>query len=165
MSAPSTTLSKTITVFLSFADDDRSDAEELWGRLKGALAASRDYQWQLWAFTEQLLTGEDFDAEIKAALAESDLGVFALSNAFLVSDYIRTVELPPFLAPGGAKRVAPVALKRLASDADLRGLQARQIFNYHDPYVSGRPPHAREAWAIALADELHRIARRYRLGR
>ncbi len=165
MSAPTTAVIKTITVFLSFAADDRSDAEELWGRLSGALAATREYRWQLWSFTDQLLAGEDFDAQIKAALADSDLGVFALSNAFLGSDYIRTVELPPFLSPGGGKRIAPIALKQLACDADLRGLQARQIFKYHDPYVWGRRPHAREAWANALAAELHRIARRYGLGR
>jgi hypothetical protein len=165
MSISSTPILRTITVFLSFAAADRSAAEDLWRGLKGALAVSSGYRWQLWAFPDQLLAGEDFDTEIKAALADSDLGVFALSNAFLASEYIRSVELPPFLTPGGPKRIAPIALKRLARDADLRGLQARQIFRYHDPYVSGRAPDAREAWAIALADELHRIAHRYGLGR
>jgi len=165
MATPSPVLVKTISVFLSYAGADGPAAEDLWNRLRSALDVSRDYRWQLWAFTDQLLAGDVFDADIKAALADADLGVFALSNAFLASEYIRTVELPPFLAPGGAKRIAPIALKRLARDADLRGLQARQIFNIHDPYYAGRPPHARETWAIELADELHRIARRHGLGR
>jgi hypothetical protein len=155
----------TITVFLSFAADDKSAAKDLWAYLQRALAPSRDYQWKLWSFTDQLLVGDDFDVEIKAAIADSDLGLFALSNAFLGSDYIRRIELPPFLDPGKGKRIAPVALKQLAQDADLHGLAARQIFSYHDPYWSGRTPHKREAWAIALADELHRVARRYGLGR
>ncbi|MDQ1740431.1 MAG: hypothetical protein QOE53_2083 [Pseudonocardiales bacterium] len=165
MVTPSVPAVKTIVGFLSYADADRSVAEELWDRLRGALKVSGEYRWELWAFTDQLIAGDDFDADIKAALAKADLGIFALSNAFLASEYIRTVELPPFLAPGSAKRVVPIALKRLARDADLRGLQARQIFNYRDPYYSGRAPHARDAWANALADELHRVARRYGLGR
>ena len=161
--AARTTLA-TVQVFLSFASHDKKAAEDLWTRLRLALVSSREYRWELWTFTDQLLAGEDFDDDIQAALGRAELGVFALSNAFLASSYITTVELPPFLSPGAGKRVVPIALKALPGTADLRGLQSRQIFCYDEPYYAGRAPHAREIWANRLADELHRVARRYRLG-
>ncbi len=163
MAAAHTTLA-TVRAFLSFAAPDSKVAKDLWGNLRAALATSGQYRWELWAFTEQLVVGDDFDARIRAALAEADLGVFALSNYFLASGYIRTVELPPFLAPSTGKRVVPIALKKMPATADLRGMQSRQIFSYQNPYDAGRAPYAREQWANLLADELHQVAQRYGLG-
>jgi TIR domain len=164
MNTPVVSPHKTVRVFLSFADKDRGAAEDLWRNLDSALRVSANLRWELWSFTAQLLVGDDFDTEIRAALADADLGIFALSNSFLASEYISRVELPPFLSPGAGKRIAPVALKAIAADADLRGLGNRQIFGYREPYWVGRAPHAREAWANNLAAELHRIARRDGLG-
>ena len=156
---------KCVRVFLSFADLDGKEARDLWDRLEAAVEPSDSYRWHLWAFDKSLLGGVDFDAEIQDAVADADLGIFALSRAFLSRPYIQRVELPPFLASGTGRRILPVMLKPLPQDADLRGLQARQIFGFHDPYWSGRRPHARDEWANRLADEMHRVARRYGLGR
>jgi hypothetical protein len=155
---------KTIEVFLSFAAKDRAAAADLWENLQTALAASRLRSWHLWAFTEQLLLGENFDDEIQTAIADADLGIFAVSPAFLTSPYIRTRELSRFLTPAAAKRIAPVVLKGLPRDANLLGLESRQVFGYHEPYWAGRAPHARADWANRLADELQRLASRYGLG-
>ncbi len=156
---------KTVELFLSFAGDDRAAAEDLWGKLREALQTSGSYEWRLWAFTEQLMVGDDFELEIQKAIAAADVGIFALSSAFLNSDFIRTKELPPFLAPADGKRIAPVLLESVTANADLRGLQGRQVFGYGDPYWSGRRPHERRAWARRLADELHRLAHKHDLGR
>jgi hypothetical protein len=155
----------TVQVFLSYADKDADEAEDLWGRLVEHLRPSRSYRWELWAFRDQLRVGDDFDERIQAAIAAADLGVFAISNAFLNSRYIRDKELPHFLSPATSKRVAPVLLKPLPRDADLRGLTGRQIHGYHAPFWAGGRPHTRDAWASGLADELHRVARTYGLGR
>ena len=155
---------KTIRVFLSFAAKDMQAAEDLWDNLREALATSGTFDWQLWAFTDQLLVGEAFDEQIAEAITTADIGLFALSPAFLNSAYIRRHELQPFLAQPDSKRIAPVMLKKLPGSADLRGLKFRQIFGYPAPYWSGRPPHARADWANTLADELHRLAKHYNLG-
>jgi hypothetical protein len=162
---------KTIDVFLSFAELDldvarrhRDPVRELWSNLQTALDTSGSYRWRLWRFDENLMAGDDFDLEIRAAIARAELGIFALSSAFLTRPYIQRVELPPFLAPASRRRIVPILLKALPREADLRGLQPRQIFGFHEPYWSGRAPHARAAWANRLADELHRVARRDGLG-
>jgi len=154
-----------IRVFLSYADKDAGVAEDLWGRLAEALGPSRSYVWDLWAFRDQLLVGDDFDERIQSAISVSDLGLFAISSAFLNSDYIRERELPRFLSPGTGKRIAPVLLKPLSKDADLRGLSGRQIQGFHDPFSAAGRPAQRDLWAIRLADELHRVAEAYGLGR
>jgi hypothetical protein len=156
---------KTLRVFLSSADADAGPAGELWRRLGDALAVSPSYRWVLWGYADRLVPGDDFDVKIKSAVAEADLGIFAVSTAFLLSRYIRDNELPPFLHPGTGKQIVPVLLKPLAANTDLRGLQGRQVFGYHRPYWGGQRPHLREQWARDLADQLHRVVRAYGLGR
>lgn len=154
-----------VRVFLSYASKDASAAEDLWDRLGEALAPSKSFEWELWGFADQLLVGDDFDERIQAAIARADLGLFALSSAFLNSRYIQEDELPHFLTPAEGKRVAPVMLKPVAANADLRGLTGRQVYGYNDAYWSGRRPHERDVWATGLADELDRVTKTYGLGR
>lgn len=155
---------QTIRVFLSSADTDNAAARDLWDRLEERLRNSKNFEWIPWSFDRRLIIGEDFDTEIQEAIGAADLGLFALSPAFLNSAYIRHSELPRFLHPADGKLCAPLMLKALPTDADLGGLEARQIFGFHDPYYSGRPLHKRDEWATQLADELHRLARKYELG-
>jgi hypothetical protein len=156
---------KTVRVFLSSAAADAAQAGELWQSLGAALAASPSYKWGLWDYGDRLIPGDDFDVKIKTAVADAELGIFALSTAFLLSNYIQRHELPPFLDPGTGKRIVPVLLKPLARNTDLRGLEARQVFGFHRPYWSGQRPHLREQWARDLADQLHRVVHEYGLGR
>lgn len=156
---------RTVGVFLSSAEADAGPAGELWRSLGGELAVSPSYRWELWGYAERLVPGDDFDVKIKAAVAGADLGIFAVSTGFLLSPYIRDNELPPFLDPGTGKRIVPVLLKPVADNTDLRGLEVRQIFGYHQPYWAGQRPHLREQWARDLADQMHRVVREYGLGR
>ena len=149
---------------MSYAGKDVKIAEDLWSRLRSALSTSTRTEWQLWAFSEQLILSDEWDSAIQTAIEEAALGLFAISNSFLISDYIRDRELPRFLQPDAGKRVAPIMLRPLPATADLRGLDARQIFEFHRPYSDCRGPGEREKWANRLADELHRVADRYGLG-
>ncbi len=73
-----------------------------------------------------ILPGAHWDAEIKKALATSDIGLLLVSPAFLGSRYITDTELPALLA----KRVIPVALEKVRFDGtmNLRGLESTQLF-------------------------------------
>jgi hypothetical protein len=62
------------------------------------------------------------------------------------------------------KLIAPIMLKAVPRDADLLGLQHRQIYSFHEPYWAGRAPNVRAEWANRLSDELHRAARAHQLG-
>lgn len=156
---------RTLRLFMSYAAVDRRAAEDLWSNLRQALGPSRSFRCELWAFTEALVVGQEWDSEIRMALDNADIGVCALSNAFLSSEYIRRVELPMMLHPADPhKRIAPVLLKKLTTNADLLGIEDRQIFGFRDPYWAGKPSHRRAEWAVDLADDLHRLASRYGLG-
>lgn len=154
-----------VNTLLSYAADDRRTAEDLWKKLGLALSTSGTVTWRLWAFSGQLLLGEEWHRAVQDAIDESSLGLFAISNSFLSSEYIRDHELPRFVESDGRKRVAPIMLRPLPSTADLRGLEARQIFGYHQPYSNCRGLAERERWVNHLADELHRVVDRYGLGR
>ena len=149
-----------VRMFLSFARRDADVAARLWDGLAEATAIDRVYEFELWRFDEALLVGEDWDARIRDALAASELGVLALSNSFLGSKYIAGVELPAMVDVPG-KRAVPLALRRFSPHADLRGLNALQIYGHQRPFdvLRGRP--AQDAWVHELVDQLHRILARY----
>jgi WD40 repeat protein len=156
-----------VRVFLSWASANKRVVEELCELLNAATAVDRIYEFAQWRCDEQLLAGDDWDSRIRAAMAEADIGILALSNEFLRSEYIADVELPEFT--GGkavdGKRAVPVLLNSIAEHADLRGLDERQIFASTDSHnkrlaFSAARSKKRE-WANALAGELHRILDRY----
>lgn len=156
-----------VKVFLSFASDDTSVAEDLWRHLGQALATSGTLDWQFWKFTKQLLISENFHEEIQHAISDAHLGLFAISPAFLNSPYIQEHELARLRGIGNGKRgkrIAPFILKRVPDFADLKGLESSQIFGYPDGYWARRSPYERANWANKLADDLHRMADRYELG-
>lgn len=130
-----------------------------------ALGPSKEFRCELWGVAAALVVGDEWDREIRTALDWADIGVCAVSNAFLSTDYIGRVELPALLHPASPrKRIAPVLLKKLSADADLLGLGARQIYGFGNPYWTGKPSHRRAEWAIGLADDLHRLEKRCDLG-
>lgn len=155
----------TATLFLSYAGDDRRIAEHLWTNLRTALSTSRKITWKLWAFGDQLILGDDWHRAIQKAIDESSLGLFAISNSFLCSEYIREHELARFIQSNVRKWVAPIMLRPLPATADLRGLESLEFFAFHEPYSECRGPGEREKWANRLADDLHRVVDRYELGR
>lgn len=149
-----------VRVFLSFAKRDAAVAGRLWELLAEATGVDRVYQFELWRFDGAILVGEDWDARIRDALAVSELGLLAVSNAFLGSDYITSVELPSLVDVPG-KRAIPVAVRRTSRHADLRGLESKQIYGYQRPFDEARGPAGQQVWVNDLVDQLHRVLARY----
>jgi hypothetical protein len=104
--------------------------------------------------------GEDWDAQIRAALAVSELGLLAVSNAFLGSEYITDVELRALVDVPG-KRAIPVLVRRMSEHADLQRLAGKQIYGYRRPFGAVRGPAGQQAWVNGLVDQLHRVLARY----
>jgi TIR domain len=149
-----------VRVFLSFAKRDALVAGRLWELLAEATGVDRVYQFELWRFDEAILVGEDWDAQVRDALAECELGLLAVSNAFVGSDYITGVELPALVDVPG-KRAIPVSVWRTSRHADLHGLESKQVYGYQRPFGEVRWRAAQEVWVNDLVDQLHRVLARY----
>lgn len=149
-----------VRMFLSFARRDAVVVERLWELLAEATEVDRVYQFELWRFDEAILVGESWDARIRDALAVSELGLLAVSNAFLGSDYITGVELPALVDVPG-KRAIPVSVRRANRHADLRGLEGKQIYGHQRPFGEVRGRAAQDRWVDGLVDQLHRVLARY----
>lgn len=149
-----------VRVFLSFAGRDDALVLRLWDLLAEALVIDRLYEFQLWRSDEAILVGEGWDDRIHDALSKAEVGVVALSNAFLSSEYITGVELPALVDVPG-KRVFPLLLRKVSKQADWRGLKSKQIYGYERPFSDVREVSARDAWVNGLVAELHRVLARY----
>ncbi|MDX8035738.1 TIR domain-containing protein [Lentzea sp. BCCO 10_0856] len=148
-----------VRVFLSVARLDEAVARRLWERLAVATAVDRVYEFELWRFDQALLVGDDWDACIREALAASDVGVLALSDAFLGSDYITGVELPALVDVPG-KHAVPLALRQISPHADMRGLEHKQIYGHQRPFETVRGQAAQTAWVHDLVNQIHRVLAR-----
>jgi hypothetical protein len=146
---------KTTGVFLSYAAHDRALCKRLWGDFGAAAQADTKYNFSLWSMDNNLLAGDNFEDEIRAALDQSEVGVFAVSHAMLASKFIQTIELHHFLEAG--KLVVPVLLTQISSFADLQGLRDTHVFCWGKPYEAQRSRAARRNWATSLAEEVHRV--------
>lgn len=149
-----------VRMFLSFAKCDAVVVGRLWELLAEATGVDRGYRFELWRFDEAILVGEDWDAQIRGALAVSEVGVLAVSNAFLGSAYITGVELPALVDVPG-KRAIPVSVRRTSRHADLQGLAGKQIYGYQRPFGEVRGRAGQEVWVNGLVDQLHRVLARY----
>lgn len=149
-----------VRMFLSFAKRDAAVAGRLWELLAEATGVDQVYRFQLWRFDEAILVGEDWDAQIRDALAVSELGLLAVSNAFLSSGYITGVELPALVDVPG-KRAIPVSVWRTSRHADLHGLAGKQVYGYQRPFGEVRGRAAQEVWVNDLVEQLHRVLARY----
>ncbi|ONF68043.1 toll/interleukin-1 receptor domain-containing protein [Amycolatopsis keratiniphila] len=149
-----------VRVFLSFAGQDKTLVLRLWDLLAEALVIDRVFDFQLWRSDEAILVGEGWDDRIHNALSAAEVGVVALSNAFLGSEYITGVELPALVDVPG-KRVVPLLLRKTSKQADWRGLKSKQIYGYERPFSDVRGMSARDAWVNGLVTEMHRVLARY----
>jgi hypothetical protein len=149
-----------VRMFLSFAGRDEALVLRLWDLLAEAMIINRVYEFRLWRSDDAILVGEDWDARIRSALSEAEIGVVALSNAFLGSEYITGVELPALVDVPG-KRVVPLLLRQVSKQADWRGLKSKQIYGYGRPFSEARGVSARDVWVNGLVAEVHRVLARY----
>ncbi len=92
-----------VRMFLSFARADEAIAVRLWEQLAIATAVDRVYEFELRRFDQALLVGSDWDACVRDALTSCELGVLALSDAFLGSVHS---SIEPFSsAPASVPRI------------------------------------------------------------
>ena len=149
-----------VRMFLSFAERDAVVVGRLWELLAEATGVDRQYQFELWRFDEAILVGEDWDAQVRDALAVSEVGLLAVSNAFLGSEYITDVELRALVDVPG-KRAIPVSVRRPSRHADLQRLAGKQIYGYQQPFSEVRGLAGQEAWVNGLVDQIHQVLARY----
>ncbi len=149
-----------VRVFLSFAGRDEALVLRLWDLLAEAMVIDRVYEFQLWRSDDAILVGEDWDVRIHDALSAAEVGIVALSNAFLGSEYITGVELPALVDVPG-KRVVPLLLRQVGKQADWRGLKSKQIYGYERPFSEARGMSERDAWVNGLVAEVHRVLDHY----
>lgn len=141
--------------FLSYAAADRRLCGQLWADLRAATQADSAYDFTLWSMDDNLLAGDDWDGEVRAALDRSALGVIAVSHAMLSSNYIRDVEVKHFL--DASKPLIPILLTQVNAYADLQGLQPNHVFGWSAAYEAQGSRAKRRNWATELAEELHRV--------
>ncbi|MGH3721839.1 MAG: TIR domain-containing protein [Pseudonocardiaceae bacterium] len=149
-----------VRMFLSFAKRDAPVVEPMWELLAEATGVDREYRFELWRFDQAILVGEDWDAQVRDALAVSELGLLAVSDAFLRSEYITGVELPALVDVPG-KRAIPVSVRQTNPHADLHGLAGKQVYGYQRPFGEVRGAPAQDKWVNGLVDQLHRVLARY----
>jgi len=149
-----------VRMFLSYAKRDAVVVGRLWELLSEATEVDRVYQFELWRFDEAIPVGENWDAQIRDALAVSELGLLAVSNAFLRSTYITDVELPALVDVAG-KRAIPVSVRRPSQHANLHGLAGKQIYGHQRPFADVRGEAAKDKWVNDLVDQLHRVLARH----
>ncbi|ASM78473.1 WD40 repeat-containing protein [Vitreoscilla filiformis] len=151
--------------FFSYAHAD-AKALSLFKRLQTALGNSPKYQFKPWS-DQHILVGEQWDAQIHAALQHSHLGVLVLSQNFLGSRYITAQELPVFVAGKHplalGKRAIPVALEPIDFEhTDLKGLQAQQIFRDEDlKSFTERSGSKLTQWVNRLVAQIHKVLERH----
>jgi hypothetical protein len=149
-----------VRMFLSFARRDAAVVGRLWELLGEATGVDGVYRFELWQFDEAILVGEDWDAQVREALAVSELGLLAVSNAFLGSVYITGVELPALVDVAG-KRAIPVLVRWMSRHADLQGLEGKQIYGSQRSFGEVRGLAGQQGWVNGLVDQLHRVLARY----
>ncbi|QFZ18467.1 toll/interleukin-1 receptor domain-containing protein [Saccharothrix syringae] len=149
-----------VRVFLSFVGRDEALVLRLWDLLTEAMVIDQEYEFQLWRSDDAILVGEDWDVRIRGALSTAEVGIVALSNAFLGSKYITGVELPALVDVPG-KHVVPLLLRQVSKQADWRGLKSKQIYGYGRPFSEARGTSAQDAWVNRLVVEVHRVLARY----
>lgn len=149
-----------VRVFLSFADKDASIVEKMWDLLVEATEIDRTYEFVMWRFNEAILIGETWESSIRDALKASELGVLAISNAFLRSKYIAGVELPALVDVPG-KRVVPVLVRETSLHGDWHGLDSRQVYGRHRPFSEIQARSGQDTWVNELVNQLHRVLSRY----
>ncbi len=126
--AEETEMREAINFFVSYAHGNKDLVGDFLKRLTDVLAPSKRYRYSRWQ-DSSLLLGEDWRAQIDAAIKHCDMGLLMISPAFLSSKFITENELPAFVS--GDKPVVPVMLQAVDFELhDLKGLEKKQIFRF-----------------------------------
>lgn len=125
----------TIRYFVSYANQEETQALKLLEQLATHLAIHPQFSFERWRDRANILPGDEWAEKIEEALDACDFGLLLVSPRFLASEFITRNELPRFVQPRSAARKPdklcfPVMLKPVHLDGkhDLKGLEAIQIF-------------------------------------
>lgn len=145
-------------LFLSWASRDKRLMDALIGLLRPHLKTLSRVQVEWWEMSH-IQTGERFRQDILRRIDECDAAVQLIGPEFLASDFIRDVEIPPFIGPTAVKLALPVGLKRVPLTASLRtthGIDEHQVFLLDGLFFSELRSAGRERFALELADAIQR---------
>lgn len=121
-------MKKKIKYFVSYARRNSALTQNFMERLDDVLAPSKRFEYSRWQDND-LILGEDWEAQIILAIENCTFGLLLISPAFLASSFITKKELPKFVS--GDKSSVPVMLQPVDFDRhDLKGLQKKQIFRF-----------------------------------
>lgn len=154
-----------VRFFVSYARVDMDAKDSFLHELQPHLQASGRYQLQLWQ-DQDILTGEQWHKHIIQELKRAHVGLLLISPGFLTNKYIAEYELPGFITAKGdnvlGKRLLPVQLKPIPASADLKGLDAYQIYGRTrgQSFVE-QDLHMRSVWAARVAEQLEAMLNRY----
>ena len=155
--------------FFSYAHADNPAATTLLDELSKRLALSKKYAFEPWQDNAQLLPGDQWQQSITQALQDCNFGLLAVSYNFLNSAFIKTAELPHFVARRAgeitaSKRAIPLLFQTLDFRRDdLGGLEALQFFKGKNDqsYGSVKGKKDREDWINTLREQIEGMLNRY----
>jgi len=153
---PAARAPKAISVFVSYSHDDRGYLDVL-QRYLAPLARRKGDGLKIWDDT-MIAPGGLWKSEISAALESATVAVLLISQAFLASDFINTVELPNLLAQQRARglKILPVLLK--PSSFKRSELAQFQAFNNDlKSLLEMTPAEQAQLW-VRLADFIEDLA-------
>ena len=118
-----------IVIFVGYATKNQRIATKFLDQLQEQLEPSKHYKYHPWRDVDNILTGDNWDEEIKKALQQCHCGILLISPAFLSSEYSINIEWN-YLATND-KPVFPVMLKHVNFKRhNLHGLETKQIFRW-----------------------------------
>ncbi len=106
-------MSKPLSIFISYAHADESFKDRLLSHLTILQRQKLVHNWE----DRQIDGGSDWRADIMAAMDGCDLALLLISDAFLASEFIQSVEMTHLLARRASAgiRVVPINRQKLAA--------------------------------------------------
>jgi WD40 repeat protein len=144
-------------IVLCHAPQDAELAGQLWNLLTDALGCGQA-QITVWRPDNDVLAGDDRDRHFRAAAAQADLAIVALSNAWLGQTAAHEI-----LLSGTGLKVVPVRLQALSPFADAAAFGATPYPHDADgkPFEALRGAAAKRAWANGLGQQVQRLLTRH----
>jgi hypothetical protein len=142
-------------IVLCHAPQDAKLAGKLWDLLIQALDCDQS-RFEEWRPDRDVLAGDDADQQFRVAVADGELAIVALSNAWLGLPELGEVVQGQIEATG--LQVVPVALRALNAHAVVPGF-GTTIYPqdpHSKPFADLRGEPARDEWVNGLVDQVHR---------
>jgi TIR domain len=148
-----------VKTFFSYAHRNTKLKVKLMEPLMEHLSVSKFFTFERW-HDVQILPGEHWHHEIKAAIAKADIGIVLLSPAFFSSEYIRIHEIPELLTK--SLGVIPVLLEPLDfSNMDLNEFNDLQVFTLNRKAFAEMRGHAQQTIFVHhLFQSINQVAKK-----